>query len=490
MLNQQSLQDIFAGVSRRTIAIGLGICIALIGGVLGLAVAYLGPLYALVIMMGLIGALWVIWRLENAIWAVIGVITLLPFATLPVKIVLTPTFLDLALGAALFLYVMQWVTRERHRLALTPVHAVMLLFMILSIFSFVAGMRHAGIASNIARKFAEFLLSMGFAWVLVDVLRTPAQIRRLSAVVMFAGSLAALVGIALWLMPDGPETLILARLGVIGYPTDGIIQYIEQNPELAERAIGTSVNPNSLGGLLVMVAALATPQIITRYPITGKQWHMIPVLGGLVICLILTFSRGSMIAFGVALMFIGAMRYRRILLLPLVLAAMLLILPWSQAYIERFIAGFQGDDLATQMRFGEYTDALRLISRYPLFGAGFLGAPDIDIYLGVSSVYLLIAENMGLVGLAAFITLMISVFIYAWRARPHLEVVPELHPIWLGLMAALLGALVNGVVDHYFFNLEFHHAILIFWIFVGMTIATARVARVEGQSQTALMSSE
>jgi polysaccharide biosynthesis protein PslJ len=290
------------------------------------------------------------------------------------------------------------------------------------------------------------------------------------------------LGIALWVMPDGPEAQILARLGVIGYPTDGIIQYIEQNPELAERAISTSVNPNSLGGLLVMVAALATPQIITRYPITGKHWHMVLALLVLVTCLILTFSRGSMIAFGVALFFIGAMRYRRILLIPLVLAAILLVLPWSQAYIERFIAGFQGEDLATQMRFGEYTDAIRLITRYPLFGAGFLGAPDIDIYLGVSSVFLLIAENMGLLGLATFIALMISIFIYAWRARQHLDSVPELNPIWLGLLAALLGALVNGVVDHYFFNLEFHHAILIFWIFVGMMLATARVLRVKSES--------
>jgi O-antigen ligase len=265
-------------------------------------------------------------------------------------------------------------------------------------------------------------------------------------------------------------------------PNAGIIQYIEQNPELSERAIGTSVNPNSLGGFLVMIAALATPQIMTKYPVTGKRWHMVAPLVALVVCLVLTFSRGSMIAFAVALLFIAAIRYRKVLLLLFVLAAILLILPWTQSYIERFIAGFQGEDLATQMRFGEYTDALRLIGRYPLFGAGFLGAPDIDIYLGVSSVYLLIAENMGLLGLISFVLLMIGVLAYAWQARPYLDATPELNPIWLGLIAALVGALVNGVVDHYFFNLEFHHAIMIFWIFVGMTIATARVARVESNA--------
>ena len=43
-----------------------------------------------------------------------------------------------------------------------------------------------------------------------------------------------------------------------------------------------------------------------------------------------------------------------------------------------------------------------LIARYPIFGVGFTGVPDIDLYLGVSMLYLIIAENMGLVGLASF----------------------------------------------------------------------------------------
>ncbi|MCB9162257.1 MAG: hypothetical protein H6644_20845 [Caldilineaceae bacterium] len=43
--------------------------------------------------------------------------------------------------------------------------------------------------------------------------------------------------------------------------------------------------------------------------------------------------------------------------------------------MARLLAGFAGEDLATQMRFGEYKDALILIGRYPLFGVGFTGTP-------------------------------------------------------------------------------------------------------------------
>ena len=113
-----------------------------------------------------------------------------------------------------------------------------------------AGLRYAGLTSTVIRKFAEFVLSIAFALILVDVLRTPKQIQRLAAMIILAGSAAALIGIALWVLPDQSSESILTRLAIIGYPDGGVIQYIEANPELSERAIGTSVNPNSLGGLL------------------------------------------------------------------------------------------------------------------------------------------------------------------------------------------------------------------------------------------------
>jgi polysaccharide biosynthesis protein PslJ len=475
MIERHPMQSFFASATPGTRAVVIGLAVAAGASVIGLSLAVIGPVFTAAMIFALAGAIWTIWRLENALWAIIAVIALLPFATLPIKVVITPTFLDLAMGAALFLYFSQWMFRERRRLTTTPVHPLLILFIILSIFSFVAGLRYAGLTSTVIRKFAELVLSMAFALILVDILRTPEQIRRLTRLIMIAGTAAALVGIMLWVMPDQLAEIFLTRLAIIGYPDGGVIQYIEANPELSERAIGTSINPNSLGGLLVMIAALAAPQLITHYPVVAKRWLVLPMLAILMGCLVLTFSRGSMLAFAAALFFIALLRYRRILAVLAVLALILLILPWSQPYIERFSAGFQGEDLATQMRFGEYSDALTLVSRYPLLGVGFSGAPDIDIYLGVSSVYLLLAENMGLLGLSAFLLLMTAVFVYAFSARRKLDFLPELRPVWLGLLAGLVGALVNGVVDHYFFNLEFHHAIMIFWIFVGIALATTRI---------------
>jgi O-antigen ligase len=109
-------------------------------------------------------------------------------------------------------------------------------------------------------------------------------------------------------------------------------------------------------------------------------------------------------------------------------------------------------------------------------GVGFAGTPDIDIYLGVANVYLTIAQVMGLLGLGAFIAVIIAVFSYAYRNRRWFEAHPRQDAIWLGLHAALVGALVAGVFDHYLFNLEFHHAVTAFWIILGLATATTHLA--------------
>lgn len=484
MIREHPLQDFIASRPPHIVALGLGAALALIAALLGLSLAFVGPIYTVALFIGLVGAVWMFAGLHNALLTIILIIALLPYGTLPVKIVFTPTFLDIAMLVFFFLYIGEWMTGYRRNLTVTPVHAILILFILLSVFSFVVGLRNAGITSTVARGFAEYVLSMLFALVLVDVLKEPEDLKRVVLILMVAGSVTALLGAIFWLMPDTLTESLLMRLSVIGYPENGIIQYIEQNPDLPERAISMWANPNSLGGFLVMVAALVAPQMMAQNSITGKRWHSLVMLGLIVLCLVLTFSRGSMLAFGAALVFIAALRYRKLLLILAVIAVLILVLPWTQFYVLRLIEGFQGADLATQMRFGEYRDALQLISRYPLFGVGFTGTPDIDLYIGVSNVYLTIASNMGLLGLTAFLVLMGAIFLYGWRARQYVDLVPGLRPILLGLLAGLVGALANGIFDHYFFNIGFHPAVTILWTFVGMTLAAAHIAIEAGENAT------
>ena len=70
--------------------------------------------------------------------------------------------------------------------------------------------------------------------------------------------------------------------------------------------------------------------------------------------------------------------------------------------VVRFVEAFTGSDLSTQMRLGEYGDAFRLIQRYPVTGVGFTGTPEIDIYTDAASMYLIMANEIGLVGVGIF----------------------------------------------------------------------------------------
>jgi hypothetical protein len=84
---------------------------------------------------------------------------------------------------------------------------------------------------------------------------------------------------------------------------------------------------------------------------------------------------------------------------------------------------------------------------------------------------------IGLVGVGIFLSAQAAVFIYALRARRRASAISSLWPVYLGGMAALLAALLNGVADLYFFRTDFHASITLFWLVVAIAVAAGRLAR-------------
>lgn len=444
---------------------------AVFGGIL---LGFGGPLAAAAALVAFIAGLIVLRSIEIGFWGVIAVVTLLPFATLPVDIGLTPTFLDVALGSVFAVWALRLVTGQQRTITLSPITLPLLLFIIVAIFSFIFGLANGPLTPTLLRKFAELLLSLAFVLVVIDYCSTQERLERLVKVVLLTGAGASAIAIGLWLLPEDLTNTLLNTLTRVGYPGGWVVRYIEENPALAERAIGTSVDPNVLGGLLLMIGALAGPQLVAKRPLFPR-WLTLLIFGLVGLALVLTFSRSAMVGLAAGLAYVAVLRYRRLLPYMVIAGLLFLLLPITQEYVGRFVEGIQGQDLATQMRFGEYRDALRLIQRYPVFGVGFAGTPDIDIYLGVANVYLTIAQVMGLVGLLTFLSVIGVVFGYAFLHRKTFKNQPRLDAIWLGLHAALIGGLVAGFFDHYLFNLEFHHAVTAFWLLVGLAVASTRL---------------
>lgn len=477
------LHNRLAALDRRVYAALIGIAIGGLGGVIGLLLALGGPLVAAGAVLGALAALYILTNIHAALYGIIAVTALLPFGTFPVRIGFTPTLLDAAIGAFLLVYLLQWATGRRRSFRMTPVHGLIALYIGWLILAFILGLGHSRPTSTNLRQFAEMILSISLVFVLVDLLRDPAALRRLVLIILAAVVTQAAIALVLYALPDMTAERTLVRLARIGYPDGGVIRYIEDNPDEAERAIGTWIDPNALGGFLAVGAVIIAPQVLARRPLLRSRWIAWGALGIVAVALLLTYSRASMLAFASGLFFISLFRgYRGFLALLVLGVGLTLMLPQTQGLVERFIEAFTATDLATQMRLGEYGDSFELIARYPVAGVGFTGSPDIDLYTDVASMYLIMANQIGIVGVALFACVMIGVFIYGWRAFPSAQGDPELGAIHLGFHAALLALLINAVADHFYFRLDFHASITLFWLVTALALASSRLVLARQQT--------
>ncbi|MCA1553401.1 MAG: hypothetical protein LC737_03390, partial [Chloroflexi bacterium] len=349
----------------------------LMGLLAGAAVSLLNPALAFAGLLGVLGAAVLARDTQWGLYGVMAIVTLLPFAAVPLNLGFSPTFLDLVTLLLVAVWLAQTTSGRRTSWVSTPLDLPIILFLALAFFSFIAGLGFAGLTVMVLRHFVEIIMAIALYFVVVNVLRERRDVERAAQVLMLLGLLAALIGIALYVMPDSQASRLLSLLRVFKYPAgDSVLRYIEDNPALPKRAISTSVDPNVLGGMLILLCALTTAQMFSSKRLFRREW-IVAMLGAMGVCLLLTFSRGSLLGAGVAVMFIIFMRLsRRVTPIAAALATaggaaalalggfvLLSILPFTQSYAAHLLEGLTGQDRATLMRFGEYKDALTLIAR-------------------------------------------------------------------------------------------------------------------------------
>lgn len=477
MINRLMFDHVLRSPDRRPIGLGVGLVLGLIGGTLALILVMVGPLMTFAGLFAIGVGLIALSNLDAALIVLLATVGLLPFGTLPFKIAITPSLIDIALATVIIVYLFQWMTGRRYQLQSTPVHIVIIIFILIMLGAFIRGLANAPLTPTILRRFVGLMGNIVLALIIVDIVRTKISLRRMVATFMIIGAIASAIGIVLWFLDDFTAETILNRLGRIGYPVGGVIRVREDGVQiLRERAIGTWVDPNAFGGFLMMVGALTAPQLLSRRPVIPQRWIMLGLFSLIAFALFLSDSRGSMLGLIVGIGFVALLRYRKLIWVMIAIGVISLFLPPTQEFINRLIAGFTGADLETQMRFGEYKDAFRLIARYPTLGVGFSAPPDIDLYLGFASTYLTITANAGIIGLMAYLTTFTSIFSYAYRNRADITSDDDISDIWYGLMAGIVGALFSSIFDHFYFNVEFQATSLVVWLYVGLFLAATRIA--------------
>jgi hypothetical protein len=441
-----------------------------VGLACGAAAAFAGPLYALAGLAPAVVGLAMLANLRITLLVFIAVATLLPYAVMPLSIGgVKPTFIDVTLSLLLLTWVLRFLSQRETEVVSTPVDLPLAVLIGLAIASFIFGTAYA-VTPETTRQFFKLVNSMLFFFTITQVVRTRRDLELLLRVLVLGGAAAALIGIALYHLPADLASGYLRSLRPLGYPTGEVLRYVEDNGVRTKtlRAIGTSVDPNVFGALLLITGTVAMGWLLAARGV-ARRWLAVAVVV-IAYALLLSLSRGSWIGFTVAATVLGIARYRRIFLfVPAVLLPAVVLFSGPVArYAEHFMKAVYAQDQATGMRLGEYKDALNLISQNPWLGVGFGAPPSSDLYLGVSSTYLLVGEEMGLVGLAVYLATTAAVLVLGVRAFRRAS--PGAQPIALACLAAFAGMVVSATFDHHYFNLRYQHISALYWLLAALVV--------------------
>ena len=405
------------------------------------------------------------------------VVATLPFGVIPVPLAGAQlTFVD----AVLIVTSVAVLTRAvfgASRLTLDTPALALLAFVLVGVLAFLVGGAVSPITPELARRVGKLLASLSFFVIARAMLTSRDRLERLARWLMVGGAVQGAVGAGLMALSPLTQLTLLTRLQIVGYPGTDVLRYVPgPNNTYTDqlRAIGTSVDPNVFGGTLMLALALIVVQWASPEPVLRKSILLVlavPSAAGL----LLSLSRASWLGLTIGLVLVGALRYRRIWTLACLAGVALVLSPVGRDVVTRFISGFSTADRATAFRVGEYANALTLLGRYPLLGIGFGASPDIDVTAGVSSVYLLVAEQTGLLGLGVYLVALASVWLSGLRGLAAMQD-RKLQGVRAAFLAAVSGALVTGLLDHYFANQAFPHAVALFWVYAAGLVGASRLA--------------
>jgi O-antigen ligase len=304
-------------------------------------------------------------------------------------------------------------------------------------------------------KYFEYFIVF---FMLVNHMRDGRQLKRFVFCLFLTAAIVSLIGIAQ--IPDGNR--------------------------LSAPFEGPGGEPNTFGGYLLFVGMVAAG---LAAKVRERRTRNLLLL--LIVCMLPPFfftqSRSSYLAFVPALLVLGCMTERRLIIVGLLAVALLaspLFLP--QVVKERILYTFNqpeepgqitiGDlrlDTSTSARLQSWQDALRDFPDHPFLGHGVTG------YAFVDAQFPRVLAETGILGLAAFIYLLVSVF-RLLRSRLRQTEDPFCKGLIMGFTAGFVGLLVHSIGTNTFIIVRIMEP---FWFFAGIVaVLPAAVPAEEGQA--------
>jgi O-antigen ligase len=326
----------------------------------------------------------------------------------------------------------------------TPLNKAILFYILACVlstgFGIMAGRVELRTGSMFVLKYIEYFLVF---FMMVNHVRNTDQVKRFIICLFLTCFIASMIGA--FQIPGGER---------VSAPFEG---------EIGE--------PNTFGGYLLFMGCVAGGLFAKADNLKTKQ-----VMAVLIICIIPPFlftqSRSSYLAIVPALLVLGYMTDRRLIILGLLGIALLaspLFLP--KAVKSRIMFTFtqpeeQGQvqignlrlDTSTSARLQSWKEALRDYSQHPLLGYGVTG------YAFIDAQYPRVLVETGILGLTAFLYLLYSIFKLALQNLKEIKTLDS-QGLLIGFLSGFVGLVVHALGANTFIIVRIMEP---FWFFVGI----------------------
>lgn len=301
-----------------------------------------------------------------------------------------------------------------------------------------------------------------FFIVFTNSVGTRRQLRGIVIAMVWAGLVVAAYGIVQFMFPDSFSE---------SWMDEDMFDY-------SFRVYSTLQNPNVLGEYFLLIIPFAFACLITSKSSQGRVFYALCVLLMLV-CLVLTYSRGAYIGIILAVAVFLVLLDRRFIF-PGIVLAVIAFFAMPTTFIERLLSIGDTTDTSTSYRLFIWLGTIAMLKDYWFCGVGpgqgaYMKVYPVYAYSAISAphshnLFLQITCDTGVSGLFLFIAIIYQYFknmFSSLRRRGDREG----RVFVIAGISSVLGFLVQSLTDYSFYN---YRVMLLFWIVLGIGLLFTR----------------
>ena len=384
--------------------------------------------------------------------------------SIPVSIAIT----NIGIGLCFIFWLIRKILNKDWRLANTPINIFLFLLILASLSSMFNSTKISSSITGMHKLFKGIILF----FIYVETINDSKKLGKIIWSALFGLILVSL---------DGVYQYFRGVDFIRGFPIGTGLQYLDQNS--GARIKASMHNPNDFGSYLITVVPILLSLVL--FHLKGlKRWVL--VLAGFMslFCMFFTFQRIVGVAFLIIMILFSAIKKDKkplIILSALILVSAYFlpktILQWSVHHLNPYDFFIEAGG-----RRWHWQAAMNMIRAHPIIGIGvntFSASYDkykisTDPLSGfyAHNTYLQLTAEIGLIGLAVFIAMIISA-VRGWWLNYRKINAAGLQAISLGVFAGFVGYLVSGILES---NFQYSNLTVLFWVMMGLMAAISRIS--------------